>query len=390
LENGKPFAQAVGEVVYGADFVQWYAEEAKRAHGETMASPWPGARVMTLQQPVGVVAAITPWNFPAAMITRKVSPALAAGCCVVVKPAPETPLTALALAHLAQEAGFPDGVLNMITGDALAIGPVLTGDERVRMVGFTGSTEVGKILMRQSADTVKKVALELGGNAPFIVMDDADLESAASGAILAKYRVSGQVCVAANRLLVQRGVADEFVSVLKDKIDAIRVGDGFEDGVDMGPLIHADAVGRVEGLVREACDAGATVSAGGSRLDREGHFFAPTLIDHATPDMTLVRDEVFGPVLGVLRFDEEDEAVSIANNTPYGLAGYVYTRDLGRAHRLAEKIEYGMVGVNAPLVGSASTPFGGVKQSGIGREGGRWGLEEFQETKLVVLGGIGE
>lgn len=386
-EMGKPFKQAQGEVVYAADFVEWYAEEAKRAHGETLPSPWPNARLMTLQQPIGVVAAVTPWNFPAGMITRKVAPAIAAGCCVVVKPAPETPLTALALAKLAGDAGLPPGVLNVITGEASKIGPVLTGDARVRMLGFTGSTEIGKLLMRQSADTVKKVALELGGNAPFIVMDDADVEAAAAGAVLSKFRVSGQVCVATNRLLVQEDIADDFVAALKEKIEAIKVGDGFDD-VDMGPLVHKEAVGRVEGLVREAKDAGAQIAAGGARLEREGAFFAPTLIDRATPDMSIVRDEIFGPAVGVVRFKEEEEAIRIANDTPYGLAAYFYSRDIGRVYRMAESLEYGMVGVNAPLVGSSSTPFGGVKQSGIGREGGRWGLEEFQETKLVVMGGM--
>ena len=389
-EMGKTYREAVGEIIYGAGFIDWSAEEGKRVHGETMTPPFPGSRGWTIRQPIGVVGCITPWNFPNAMITRKCAPALAAGCTMVIKPAPETPLSALALAELAKRAGIPAGVFNVVCGDAKAIGPVLTGSDEVRMIGFTGSTPVGKLLMKQAADSVKRVALELGGNAPFIVMDDADVEAAADGIIASKYRVSGQTCVSANRIIAQPGIADALIEALQKRVDALTPGDGFAEGTDIGPLIHMEAVERVDALVRNARESGANILAGGKPLVDElgGAFYAPTLIEGGAPDMDLACFEIFGPVASVYRAESEDEIIRMANDTPYGLAAYVYARDINRIHRITEALEYGMIGVNAPMVGAASTPFGGVKESGIGREGGKWGVEEFTELKYVLLGGV--
>ena len=389
-EMGKTYREARGEIVYGAAFIEWSAEEAKRIHGETLTPPFPGSRGWTTRAPIGVVACITPWNFPNAMITRKCAPALAAGCTMVIKPAPETPLSALALAELAEEAGVPKGVFNIVCGDAQEIGPVLTGAPEVRMIGFTGSTPVGKLLMRQAADGVKRVALELGGNAPFIIMDDADVDTAAAGIVASKFRVSGQTCVSANRIIAQSGIYDDLLSALKTKVDALKVGDGFAGDTDLGPLIHTQAVERVDGLVRRAVDGGARIVSGGHSLVDElgGAFYAPTLIEGGTPQMDLACFEIFGPVASVYKMDSEAEILRFANDTPYGLAAYLYTRDIGRVHRMTEGLDYGMIGVNAPMVGSAATPFGGVKESGIGREGGKWGVEEFTELKYVLLGGV--
>ncbi|MBR9825589.1 MAG: NAD-dependent succinate-semialdehyde dehydrogenase [Alphaproteobacteria bacterium] len=389
-EMGKTLTEAKGEILYGAGFIEWSAEEGKRIMGETLTPPFPNSRGWTLHQPIGVVACITPWNFPNAMITRKCAPALAAGCTMVIKPAPETPLSALALAELAKRAGIPDGVFNVVCGDAQKIGPVLTGSSEVRMIGFTGSTPVGKLLMRQAADGVKRVALELGGNAPFIVMDDADLDAAADGVVASKFRVSGQTCVSANRIIAQPAIADALIEKLKERVDALKPGNGFEAGSDLGPLIHHEAVERVDALVRSARDSGANIIAGGAPLVDElgGAFYAPTLIEGGSPDMDLACFEIFGPVASVYRVESEADIVKLANDTPYGLAAYIYTRDINRVHRLSEALEYGMVGVNAPMVGSFSSPFGGMKESGIGREGGKWGVEEFTELKWVILGGI--
>jgi succinate-semialdehyde dehydrogenase/glutarate-semialdehyde dehydrogenase len=390
LEMGKVLREAKGEVLYGASFIEWSAEEAKRIYGETIATPFPGTRGWTTHAPIGVVGCITPWNFPNAMITRKCAPALAAGCTMVIKPAPETPLSALALAELAKRAGIPDGVFNVACGDAQEIGPVLTGSDAVKMVGFTGSTAVGKLLMRQAADGVKRVALELGGNAPFIVMDDADIEAAADGVVASKFRVSGQTCVSANRIIVQASVADKLVEALEKRVSALKAGDGFDDSTDVGPLIHHTAVERVDALVRSARDSGARVITGGKPMADElgGSFYAPTLIEGGSADMDVACFEIFGPVASIYRVKDEAEAISMANDTPYGLAAYLYTRDVSRVHRMTEALDYGMVGVNAPMVGAASTPFGGVKESGIGREGGKWGVEEFTELKYVLLGGV--
>lgn len=390
LEMGKTVREAKGEVLYGASFIEWSAEEAKRIYGETIATPFPGTRGWTTHAPIGVVGCITPWNFPNAMITRKCAPALAAGCTMVIKPAPETPLSALALAELAKRAGIPDGVFNVICGDAQELGPVLTGSDAVKMIGFTGSTAVGKLLMRQAAEGVKRVALELGGNAPFIVMDDADIEAAADGVVASKFRVSGQTCVSANRIIVQASVADKLVAALEKRVSALKPGDGFSHDTDVGPLIHHTAVERVDALVRNARDSGARIITGGKPLVEElgGSFYAPTLIEGGTSDMDLACFEIFGPVASIYRVEDEAAAIAMANDTPYGLAAYLYTRDVSRVHRMTEALEYGMVGVNAPMVGAASTPFGGVKESGIGREGGKWGVEEFTELKYVLLGGV--
>jgi succinate-semialdehyde dehydrogenase / glutarate-semialdehyde dehydrogenase len=389
-EMGKPLKEARGEVAYGASFVKVSAEEATRLHGETMATQFPGTRGWTIRQPVGVVGCITPWNFPSAMITRKCAPALAAGCTMVVKPAPETPLSALALAELAERAGIPKGVFNVICGDATKIGPVLTGSPEVAMIGFTGSTEIGKLLMRQAADGVKRVSLELGGNAPFIVMDDADIEKAADGVLASKFRAGGQTCVSANRIIVQEAIADRLAEALKARIEKVKVGSGFDDGVDVGPLIHDEAVTRVGRLVENAREQGASILAGGRSLADElgGSFYAPTLISGGHAGLDIARNEIFGPVASLYRARDEAEILRLANDTPFGLAAYVYTRDIGRVHRITEGLDYGMVGVNAPMVGSSTTPFGGVKESGIGREGGKWGVEEFTELKFVMLGDV--
>ncbi|GGC73144.1 NAD-dependent succinate-semialdehyde dehydrogenase [Chelatococcus reniformis] len=387
-EQGKPLAEARGEVEYAAAFVEFYAEEAKRIYGETIPSPWPNARIVVMKQPVGVVAAITPWNFPAAMITRKVAPALAAGCTAVVKPAPETPLTALALAVLAERAGLPAGVFNVITGDAPAIGKVLTEHPAVRFVGFTGSTEVGKILMRQAASTVKKVGLELGGNAPFIVFDDADVDAAVEGAIVSKFRNMGQTCVCANRIYAQDGIYDDFVSKLAKRVAELKVGDGTEVGVVQGPLITMDAVDKVERHIADAVAHGARVVVGGKRHPLGGSFFEPTVLANVTTRMLVTKEETFGPLAPVFRFKDEADVIAQANATQFGLAAYFFARDLGRVFRVAEALEYGIVGVNSGAISTEMAPFGGVKESGLGREGSHHGIEEFVEMKYVLMGGL--
>lgn len=387
-EQGKPFAEALGEIDYAASFIEFYAEEAKRIAGETLPSHRADARILVLRQPVGVVAAITPWNFPAAMITRKIAPALAAGCTAVVKPAPETPLTALALAELAHRAGIPAGVVNVVTGDAIAIGKVLTTHDAVRFVGFTGSTAVGKLLMQQAATTVKKLGLELGGNAPFIVFDDADLDAAVAGAIQSKFRNMGQTCVCANRLYAQAGIYDAFVEKLTAAVAALKVGDGMADGVLQGPLITEKAVAKVEDHVADALANGGRVVTGGKRHALGGTFFEPTVIAGATAAMKLAREETFGPVAPVFRFDTEAELIAAANATEFGLAAYMYARDIGRIFRVAEALEYGMVGVNTGNISTELAPFGGVKQSGFGREGSHHGIDEYVEKKYVLIAGL--
>jgi succinate-semialdehyde dehydrogenase/glutarate-semialdehyde dehydrogenase len=388
-EQGKPLAESRGEVAYGASFIDWFADEAKRAYGHSIPTPMPGKRLVSIKQPVGVCAAIAPWNFPIAMITRKVGPALAAGCTVVVKPAAETPLCALAIARLATEAGVPAGVLNVVTGkDSAAIGKALCDDARVRKLSFTGSTPVGKTLYAQCAGTMKKLSLELGGNAPFIVFDDADLEAAVDGAIASKYRNTGQTCVCANRLLVQSGIHDAFVARLTQKVAAMKVGPGVGEGVTIGPLINAKAIAKVEALVREAVEQGAVAMTGGARHDLGGLFWQPTVLTGATPDMRLFQEEIFGPVAPIVKFDTEQEAIDLANATPFGLASYFYSRDVGRCWRVAEAIEAGMVGINEGIISTEVAPFGGVKDSGLGREGSSEGLDEYLETKYLCFGGV--
>ncbi|MGH6865734.1 MAG: NAD-dependent succinate-semialdehyde dehydrogenase [Methyloceanibacter sp.] len=387
-EQGKPLAEARAEVDYAASFTEFFAEEAKRLYGEIIPTPKKSGRVLVLKQPIGVVGAITPWNFPLAMITRKISPALAAGCTAVVKPAPETPLSALALAELALRAGLPAGVLNVVTGDAEAIGGELTSNPMVRMIAFTGSTEVGKLLMRQSAGTMKKLSLELGGNAPFIVFDDADLDAAVAGALASKFRNSGQTCVCANRILVQDGIYERFAETLAREVAKLKVGDGTEAGVTQGPLINEAAVEKVEAHICDAVAHGARVIAGGKRHALGGTFFEPTVLVEVRADMRLAQEETFGPVAPLFRFSEEKTAIEIANDTPFGLASYFYTRDLSRAWRVAEALEYGIVGVNEGIVSNELAPFGGVKESGLGREGSHHGVEEFVELKYVMMGGL--
>ncbi|MCE9602788.1 MAG: NAD-dependent succinate-semialdehyde dehydrogenase [Gemmatimonadetes bacterium] len=390
-EQGKPLAEARGEVVYGAAFIEWFAEEAKRTYGEVIPTPVPGRRLLALRQPVGVVAAITPWNFPIAMLTRKAGPALAAGCTFVVKPAHETPLSALALAVLAERAGVPAGVFNVITSTRSSeVGKVLTESPLVRKFSFTGSTAVGKLLMAQCASTVKRVSLELGGNAPFVVFDDADLDSAVAGAVASRYRNAGQTCVCANRFLVQSGVVEEFTRKLAAAVAALPVGDGRTPGVVQGPLISERAVEKVERLVSDARAQGAHVVCGGARHALGGTFFEPTVLSGVTGTMAIAREEIFGPVSTVIAFRDEAEAIAMANDTPFGLAAYAYTRDLARAWRVAERLEYGMVGINEGLISTEVAPFGGVKESGIGREGARQGIEEYLEIKFVAMGGLGD
>lgn len=387
-EQGKPLAESRGEVAYGAAFAEFYAEEAKRVYGETIPSFRPDARVVCVKQPIGVVGAITPWNFPLAMITRKVAPALAAGCTVVCKPATETPLTALAAVELADRAGFPPGVFNLLTGNSRAIGAVLTSDPKVKAITFTGSTEIGKLLMRQSADTVKRVGMELGGNAPFIVFDDADIDAAVEGAMVSKYRNMGQTCVCANRLYVQDGVYDAFVEKLAAEVRKMKVGNGVEDGIMQGPLINADAVDKVEAHIADAISQGASIVVGGNRHALGGTYFEPTVLKDVTSNMMVTQEETFGPVAPVYRFKDEDEVIEMANNTEFGLASYFYARDIGRVWRVAEALEYGMVGINSGLISSELVPFGGVKESGIGREGSHHGMDEFVDVKYMLMAGL--
>ncbi|MFM7065269.1 MAG: NAD-dependent succinate-semialdehyde dehydrogenase [Gammaproteobacteria bacterium] len=387
-EQGKPLAEARGEVAYAASFIEWFAEEGKRLYGETIPGHQPDKRLLVLRQPIGVVAAITPWNFPAAMITRKVGPALAAGCPVIVKPAPQTPFSALALAVLAERAGLPAGLFSVVTGDAVAIGGEMTSNPAVRKVTFTGSTAVGLKLMAQCAPQLKKVALELGGNAPFIVFDDADLDAAVQGAMASKYRNTGQTCVCANRLLVQSGVYDAFAAKLAAAVRTLRVGDGLAGPTDQGPLIDVRAVEKVEAHVADAVARGAKVLVGGRRHALGGTFFEPTLLTDVTPDMRVAREETFGPVAPLFRFETEAEAIALANDTDAGLAAYFYTRDLARSWRVSEALEYGIVGLNTGIISTEVAPFGGVKTSGVGREGSRHGLLDFTELKYVCVGGI--
>jgi succinate-semialdehyde dehydrogenase / glutarate-semialdehyde dehydrogenase len=388
-EQGKPLAEAAGEIRYGAAFIEWYAEEAKRLYGETVPTNARGRRILTLRQPAGVAAAITPWNFPMAMIARKAGPALAAGCTLVIKPAEETPLSALALAELARRAGVPGGVLNVVTGDPDLIGEVLTSSTAVRVLSFTGSTEVGRLLLERCAATVKRVALELGGNAPLIVFDDADLELAVEGAIASKFRNAGQTCVCANRLIVQDGIHTAFVERLETAVAALRVGSGFDAGVEQGPLINDAALRKVEAHLDDAVAHGARVTVGGSRHELGGTFFEPTVVVGATPAMRLSQEETFGPVAPVFRFSTEEEALRLANGTESGLAAYFFTRDLGRMFRVGEGLEFGVVAVNTGAFSYEGAPFGGVKQSGLGREGSRHGVDEYVELKYLCVEGIG-
>ena len=388
-EQGKPFAEAKGEVAYGASFVEWYAEEAKRVNGETLPQFDNNRRLLVIKQAIGVCAAITPWNFPLAMITRKVAPALAAGCPVVIKPAELTPLTALAAAELAVRAGIPAGVLNILTADSdnsIAVGKVFCASDTVRHISFTGSTEVGRILMAQSAPSIKKLALELGGTAPFIVFDDADIDSAVEGAMASKYRNAGQTCVCANRIYVQDKVYDQFVEKFAAKVKALKVGNGFEDGVAQGPLIEDAAVQKVERHVQDAIAKGGKVVIGGKKLN--GQFFEPTVISGATADMLCAKEETFGPFAPVFRFHQDQEAIDAANNTEFGLASYFYSRDVGRIFRVSEALEYGMVGINVGIIATEHVPFGGVKQSGLGREGSSHGMDEYLEMKYLCIGDI--
>jgi len=387
LEQGKPLAESRGEIAYGASFIEWFAEEAKRIYGDVIPHDKSGRRLVVIKQAIGVVAAITPWNFPNAMITRKVGPALAAGCTVVVKPASETPLSALALAELGERAGIPAGVLNIVTGNrARIIGAELTGNPAVQKVSFTGSTGIGKTLMAQCAETIKKVSLELGGNAPFIVFDDADLDAAVEGAMGSKFRNSGQTCVCTNRILVQNSVYDEFTRRLVAAVNQLKVGAADVDNAQQGPLINANAVAKIEEHISDALGKGATLLAGGKTHALGGNFFQPTVLGEVTPAMLVARDETFGPLAPVFRFETEAEAITMANDTEFGLASYLYTRDLGRAWRVSEALEYGMVGVNEGLISTEVAPFGGIKQSGLGREGSKYGIDDYIEQKYMCMG----
>jgi succinate-semialdehyde dehydrogenase/glutarate-semialdehyde dehydrogenase len=387
-EQGKPLAESRGEIAYGASFIEWFAEEGKRAYGDIIPQHQADKRILVIKQPIGVCALITPWNFPNAMITRKAGPALAAGCTVVIKPAGQTPYSALAMAELAERAGIPKGVLSVITGDSKAIGAELCANPKVRKLSFTGSTETGRVLMRQCADTIKKLSLELGGNAPFIVFDDADLDAAVEGALASKYRNAGQTCVCANRLYVQDGVYDAFAAKLTEKVKGFKVGPGTEPGVVIGPLIDENGVKKVEAHVADALDKGAKAVLGGKRHSLGGLFFQPTVLTGVTPEMQVSFEETFGPVAPLIRFKTEDEVIRLANNTEFGLSGYFYSRDVGRIFRVAEAMETGIVGANVGIISTEIAPFGGVKQSGLGREGSKYGLEEYLEVKYLLVGGI--
>jgi len=388
MEQGKPLAESRGEIAYGSSFIEWFAEEGRRVYGDVIPANSRDRRIVVLKQPIGVAAAITPWNFPNAMITRKAGAALAAGCTIVIKPAPATPFSALALAELAERAGVPQGVLNIVTGDEIAIGRELCANPAVRKLSFTGSTEVGTILMQQSAPTIKKLSLELGGNAPFIIFDDADLDKAVPGVMASKFRNAGQTCVCANRVLVQDGVYDAFAKRMRDAVNALVVGDGMEDGVTIGPLIDMHAVEKVEQHVADAVDHGAQLAIGGKRHARGGTFFEPTLLLEVPLAARLMKEETFGPVAPLTRFKTDRDAIAMANDTVYGLACYFYSRDIGRIWRVAEALEYGMVGINEGIISTEVAPFGGVKQSGIGREGSKYGIEEYLEIKYLCMGGI--
>ena len=389
VEQGKPLTEAREEIRHGASYIEWFAEEGKRVYGDTIPMGQQGKRILVLKEPVGVCAAITPWNFPSAMIARKTAPALAAGCTVVVKPASQTPFSALALAWLAEQAGIPAGVFNVVTGPAAEIGAALTASPLVRKLSFTGSTAVGKRLMRDCAGTVKKISLELGGHAPFLVFADADLDEAVRGAMASKYRNSGQTCVCANRFIVHESVHDRFAAKLIEAVGRLRVGSGFGPDVHQGPLIDALAIAKVEAQIEDAIAKGARLGCGGKRMAGPGFFFEPTVLLEAAPDMLIAREETFGPVAPLFRFREEAEAVALANDTPFGLAAYFYSRDIGRIWRVAERLEYGMVGINTGRMSSEAAPFGGIKESGIGREGSRYGIEEYLELKYLCLGGLG-
>jgi len=388
-EQGKSLAESRGEVGMSAAYVLWFAEEARRVYGETVPSPWADRKILVTKEPIGVVAAITPWNFPSSMIARKLAPALAAGCPIVIKPASQTPLSGLAWGKLCQMAGIPDGLVSILTGPARAIGGELTSNPLVKKITFTGSTEVGKVLLQQAAGTVKKVSMELGGNAPFVVFDDADLDRAVAGAMLAKFRNSGQTCICTNRFLVQDGIYDAFATKLAEAAGKLKVGNGTEEGVAQGPLIDMAAVEKTEEHIRDALDKGGRIAAGGRRHALGGQFFEPTVLLNANPSMAVAREETFGPLAPLFRFKDEAEAIHMANDTEYGLACYFYTRDLGRAFRVSEALEYGMVGVNEGIITTEVAPFGGVKESGLGREGGRLGIEDYLEVKYICLGGLG-
>ncbi len=388
LEQGKPLTEAAGEVQYAAAFIEWFAEEAKRAYGDIIPTHKADARIVVTREPVGVVAAITPWNFPSAMIARKLGPAIAVGCTMVFKPAKYTPYSAFALAYLAEQAGIPEGVINAVTGESVPIGKELTSNPLVRKVTFTGSTGIGKKLLEQSARTVKKVSMELGGNAPFIVFDDADLEAAVTGAVAAKYRNTGQTCVCTNRFFAQSGIYETFVEKLSEKARNLKVGSGLEEGVTQGPLIDMAAVDKVESHIKDALAQGARLTAGGERHALGGTFFQPTVLRDVTPSMRICREETFGPVSAVCKFESEAEAIALANDTEFGLAAYFYTRDLGRAWRVGEALEYGIVGINEGIISTETAPFGGFKESGIGREGSKYGIDDYTEIKYMLMGGI--
>lgn len=387
-EQGKPLAEAKGEIAYGASFIEWFAEEARRAYGDVTPGHAPDKRILTIKQPIGVVAAITPWNFPNAMITRKAGPALAAGCSMVLKPASQTPFSAIALAVLAERAGLPAGLFSVVTGSARGIGGEMTGNPTVQKLTFTGSTEIGTLLYAQCAPTIKKLGLELGGNAPFIVFDDADLDAAVEGAVIAKFRNNGQTCVCANRIYVQAGVYDSFAAKLRDKVATLPTGNGFDEGIIFGPLIDQAAVDKVAEHIADATSKGAEVTLGGNSHDLGGTFFEPTILTGVTSEMAVATEETFGPVAPLFKFNTESEVVAAANNTEFGLASYFYSRDLARVWRVSEKLEYGMVGINTGLISTAEAPFGGVKMSGLGREGSRHGLDDFMELKYLCMGGI--